>query len=558
MPRLTLALLLLAACAPPATNEPTPPAGQTPGKTEQTTKPEETVKPDETKPVATPAVDFFIVSADALKASAEKWRDYRIQQGLRASYATVSQIAGDATNKTDVVDAIEKRIHEEATKDGAGKPFFVLLLGDADDKKKVGTTLVPDGTYKDTSGSVSTDNYYADLDDDDMPDLAIGRVAVTTNAEAEVVLSKTMSYESDYEAGEWNRKASVFASEAGFSPQIDQTIENLVFDIVEDLPYDYDFTMTYGKQTSPYVFIPEQFSDKVYERMNEGAMLVTYVGHGSTDAFTNLTWSGHSFDIFDTADLAKLNVQHRSPILSFIACLTGGFAKGESLSERIVKQAGAPVAVLSSTEVSDPVPNAIFVRELGQAMLGEKKATLGEAFVRAKERMIKQKDALRTKISTLASLMYTPTALAALETSHLHMYTLFGDPALKIGRPTGTLTLTVPASVTKGTNLAVSATVSGLAAGDAVVTLEAKRSTLVGTPAAVPADGNASRNAVITANYALANNKRVVTQNVPHDGKTLGATLAVPAGTAVGDYVVKVYAKSGTTDAIASKAIKVQ
>lgn len=559
MVRKLLPLLILCACSP-VESTPPPSTNQQPTKTDPPKTDTNTPAPstDDPKPEPeTPGVDYLIISANALEASAEKWRDYRVDQGLRVGLLTMKDLAPDGGSKAALVDAIQARIKKEAEKKDAGSPFFVLLLGDADGTK-TGDKIVPDGKYQDSMGTVSSDNVYADLDEDDIPDLAIGRVAVSTTADADIVLSKTMDYESNYDAGEWNRRASVFASEAGFSTQIDAVIEGMVFKIVEDLPYDYDFTMTYAKQTSPYVWVPEQFSDKVYERMNEGALLMTYVGHGDTDAFTTLTWSGKSFPILDTAQLTqKLNVQHRAPILSFIACLTGGFAKGDSLSERIVRQPGAPVAVLSSTEVSNPVPNAVFVRELGQAMLGEKKATLGEAFVRAKERLIRQNDALRTEIANTASLMYPVKTQAAMNVSHLHMYTLFGDPALKLPWPAAKVAITAPTNVAKGANLNVTLAFTDLAAGDAVVTLEAKRSTIVGTPAAVPADGSGTRNTVIGQNYALANNKRVVTKNATFSGSALSTALAVPANLASGDYFIKVYAKGGGADAISSKPVHV-
>jgi hypothetical protein len=304
--------------------------------------------------------------------------------------------------------------------------------------------------------------------------------------------------------------------------------------------------------------VPEQFSDKVYGRLNEGALLVTYVGHGTTNAFTSLTWNSKTFDIMDTSKLETLNVQHRSPILSIIACLTGGFAAGESLSERIVKQPGAPVAVLASTEVSNPVPNAIFVRELGQALLGEKKPTLGEAFIRAKQRLIKQKDPLRAQISSLAALLYSPAQLAALQTSHLHMYTLFGDPALRIGRPSAKLTVGTPATVAHGSALAVHVEIEGLSAGEASVTLETKRSAIANTVAPVPPDGAANRNQVIMANYSAANDKRVATQTVPHNGSAFDVSLAVPEALAPGEYYLKVFAKDASSDGIAVNMITVQ
>lgn len=407
---------------------------------------------------------------------------------------------------------------------------------------------------------VSSDNVYADMDGDDVPDLAVGRIPAHSDDDVDNVRTKVAAYDATYAVGAWNRRLSVFASTSGFGEPIDTMIEQLVFQIVEEVPYDFDFTMTYAKQQSPYVWIPEKFSDKVYERIDEGALMVTYVGHGYSQGFATLAWGSRSFPILDTTQLTRITAAPKAPILSLIACATGAFDTSDSVSEKVLRSAVGPVAVMSSTENSSPYPNAIFIRELGQAMLVLRTPTVGGAFVVAKQRLFNVNDALRQTIDSQVGALLDAPSRDAEKHSHLHMYTLFGDPAMRIAYPAKAGGLVVPSgSVAPGTSFSVSAAIGGFAAtGKATVTLESARSTVLGTIKTVPADADPTRDGVIQSNYVTANDKVVARADAALANGALSTKLDVPAGLAAGDYHVKVYADDGRHDAVLSAIVTVK
>ena len=51
-------------------------------------------------------------------------------------------------------------------------------------------------------------------------------------------------------------------------------------------------TMTYARQSSPYVYIPEQFSNQVYSRINKVRCWWPMWVTNTTDGFATLDWSG--------------------------------------------------------------------------------------------------------------------------------------------------------------------------------------------------------------------------------------------------------------------------
>lgn len=538
--------------APTGTSEAAPTTGST------------TASAPDLGPSGPPAVDYVIVAADPLVDAAQRFADYRAAGGHTVVLTGVGDIVAGETDPEAASEAIRAHIQGYYAVRDPDRAMFVLLVGDADGAAPVDGATIPTGVYSYTLQSapepqrVATDHRYADLDGDDLPELAVGRVPAASPAAVDAYLAKVVAAEAAAVVGPWNRRISLFAGSYGQGAIVDSLIEQLVDAVLDEVSYDFDITMTYAAQDSPYVYIPEKFSDQVYARINEGALLVSYLGHGSANSFDSLLWSGVPYPILDLGSLDQLAIAHRSPILTLIACAMGAFDAGESVSEKLLAHPGGPAAVLSSTELSDVYPNTIFVRELGLTITGERPATVGEAFVRAKQRVIDQKDGLRQQLDQLFGLSLPPADLETLRRSHLYMYTLFGDPGLALRYPLPATVTATPEKVGPGQPLAVTIAAPGLVDAALRVTLESQRSQIVHPLVPVPPDGDGGRDAAIAANYGAANDKAVVVVDTALVDGALATSLLVPADTPVGLYHVKVYADGGVDDAFGSVAVQVQ
>lgn len=501
--------------------------------------------------------DYVVIAADGLLASAIRYRDFRRAGGFDVDLAMVGDIVGSAADAASASARIRDYVRSRYQSRDPGRAMYLLLLGDAQAIWPGDRSGVPAGSWQSASGElVVSDNVYADVDGDDVPDLAVGRITADNDDEVDRVRAKVAAYEANYDPGAWNRRLNIFASTSGLGDLADVAIETIVYDITEAIPYDFDVTMTYARQVSPYVYIPEQFSDQVYRRINEGSLLTAYVGHGSRDGFAKLDWNGKAYPILDTEQLEKLAVTHKSPVLVFVACATGDFVGGESVSEHILVQREAPVAIFSSTEVSDPYANAVFIYEVSQAFAGARAARVGDAFLRAKQRILGNNDGVRQKIDSLAAFLVSTGARDALKHSHLHMYTLFGDPAMAVSYAGQTQVFAATAeqptgasSVKAGAELALSASLPAAVVGaEALVTLESPRKVVLGQLSTVPADGDSNRDSVIAKNYAIANDKVVVAATVPVAGTSFSTQLAVPATATAGQYYIKVFVHDSSRD----------
>lgn len=134
----------------------------------------------------------------------ERWGDtikaWRKLQGISSEVFTLSQIGGNT------VEAIESFI-DSAYSNWSVPPVAVLLLSDYETSGK---------TYGITSKLISgpypyvSDNWYADVDGDSLPELNIARITAQTDTHLSVMVNKFLSYErSPYTASNFYKEPLV-------------------------------------------------------------------------------------------------------------------------------------------------------------------------------------------------------------------------------------------------------------------------------------------------------------------------------------------------------------
>jgi hypothetical protein len=119
------------------------------------------------------------------------WKDAK---GIPTSVFDVNDGAGAGPDTKEAIDAFIDDRYNNCTV----RPSYVLLLGDSDD---IPTWVLP-RLNKPAGTMVATDFPYAKVNTDPManetlPDLAVGRIPVDSEAEAQTVVDKIIGYESD-------------------------------------------------------------------------------------------------------------------------------------------------------------------------------------------------------------------------------------------------------------------------------------------------------------------------------------------------------------------------
>ncbi|TKJ37991.1 hypothetical protein CEE37_13605 [candidate division LCP-89 bacterium B3_LCP] len=125
--------------------------------------------------IITPDDPEFVAWADTLK----QWRN---EQGIRTDVVTLSEIGGN--NSTAIQTYITTAYYQWDI-----PPVAVLLLSDYEWS---GDTY---GITAPSFGSCVSDNFYADVNGDQLPDLAIGRICAQNNTHLQNTISKMLEYE---------------------------------------------------------------------------------------------------------------------------------------------------------------------------------------------------------------------------------------------------------------------------------------------------------------------------------------------------------------------------
>jgi hypothetical protein len=440
--------------------------------------------------------------------------------------------------------------------------LLVLLWGDAETTWDGRPDRVPTSVFSDPGGwsdPVTSDNVYVDLDGDDLPDAAVGRVPVRTPAEAEAYVDAVLAYETVWEPGPWNRRLNVFAGIGGFGDLVEDIFLDVGMRIMGELDPAWQVTFVYARQDSPYTWPPPRFSDRVYAYLNAGGLMMSYIGHGSPRGFDTVEWEGGpSGPIFDAARLDDIGIVGRAPVLVFVACSTGSFDTGDCISERILRQPRSSPAILSSTEVSHPYSNTVFIREVERVGFSERPATVGELFLRAKRATAENRDELRDYIDGLASLQMTVEEMEALGPAHLHMYTLFGDPGLRPAWPAGEADVRLDRTwAVRGEPLRVCVQVHGPPSGTARVGFEIQRTDLARWPEPWTLS-DPDWEATVTANHESANDKVDWSTEIPYAGGGFELSFVVPATVRARFHHLVVQAGDDASEAIGSTLVRLR
>ncbi|MHB8864346.1 MAG: C25 family cysteine peptidase [Pirellulaceae bacterium] len=401
--------------------------------------------------------DTVVVCPPIFVDALRPWIAHRAAQGHRFAFVpnalTAEQIRAD--------------IREQAK---TGDLKYVVLVGDAEPAglwdSAVRARSVPaflatarvNVRWKSTP-EIATDNWYADLDDDGVPDIAIGRLPADSPQDLAVMVAKIVAYETVQVAGPWNQRISFVAGVGGLGPLIDPIVEMAAKKFLTDgIPPAYATSMTYASWRSPFCPNPPHFHAAALNRFNEGCLFWVYIGHGYPYQLDRVRVPGASHHILSTADMVRLDNQNGMPIAIFLACYTGAYDQQyDCLAEQMVRAPGGPVAAFAGSRVTMPYAMSVLGNGLMDGYFRGRYTTLGDVILYAKRQMIDDnpQGADRKLLDLLAKAMSPdPQLLQTERQEHLLLFNLFGDPLLKLQYPQ-TVQVEVPAKATAGTRLEV-------------------------------------------------------------------------------------------------------
>jgi hypothetical protein len=169
---------------------------------------------------AVPPPDTVVVTAPSFLDALRPWIEHRQAQGHRLAIV----------DRRESSDQVRDEIRRIA---GQGGLRYILLVGDVptDAGQQGGGVPTHQAAAKvnirfGADPQIATDNWYADLDDDQLPDVSIGRLTADSPAALSQMVAKILAYETSRVGGSWQRQLNVIAGVGGFSPLVDTVIES--------------------------------------------------------------------------------------------------------------------------------------------------------------------------------------------------------------------------------------------------------------------------------------------------------------------------------------------
>lgn len=469
------------------------------------------------------APDVVVVCPFVLRPALEPWLEYRREQGHQIAVVEGAQAA--------------ERIRDEIRQHARGRRLrWVVLIGDAEPNAhldlNVSARSTPtrhiDAKVNVKWGSepeIATDNWYADLDDDGRPELAIGRLPADSPDELSIMIRKIIRYEQRGPT-EFCRRINCVAGVGGFGAFADSILETVTKKfLTEGIPSSYVMSMTYGSWRSPYCPDPRRFRDAALSRLNEGCLFWVYIGHGQRTFLDFIRVPGGRYRILDKRDVPFFESERGAAIAVFLACYTGAFDLPEDcLAEDMLRAPGGPVAVYSGSRVTMPYAMAVMASGMLQQYFIHRRATLGETILHAKQSMVTEPDeegrdlrSLNRQLLDVLATAISPSKdlLAEERMEHLALFNLLGDPLLRLPYPDAVSVETVD-EIRAGETIEITGGVDR--PGRCTVELVCRRDmTRKSLPARRQYDPSDMALADYTTTYNEANNRRWVVQSFDVD-----------------------------------------
>ena len=381
---------------------------------------------------------IIIPTTQKLLKQAERLKTFHEQHdGLRVKIVPADELYNEFASGTPDANAYRrylKMLYDRAETE-ADMPKYLLLFGDGLWDNRMLTShakgLNPDdfllcfeseNSFSETECYVD-DNFYCLLDDGeggnltarDKPDMAVGRFPVTEEADAKIIVDKTIAYVQNKNAGGWQNVIMVMGDDGNGNAHMndanriaEEVLENYPGYYVKKVMWDaYPLVSTSAGNTYPDV------TRIIKQQQANGALIMNYSGHGRPDQISHeKVLLLNDFEQFKNVNM-PLWITASCDIMPF----DGTY---DTIGETsVLSPQGGAVAFFGTCRTVFQSANYQINRAFTQHVLsqdaGGKSITIGEAQRLAKIELItKGRDLQENKLQ----------------------YQLLGDPAISLNQPT--------------------------------------------------------------------------------------------------------------------------
>ena len=361
--------------------------------------------------------DYVVITHADFYQAVQPLVEYRARQGLKTILVDVQDIYDEFSGGMLTPQAIQDFLAYTYQHWAAPAPQYVLLVGDGhydflNDTQSTERNFIPPymADFDPSLGESAADNRYVSFSQqDNLPEMSIGRLPVHTADQTTRLVKRIIAYEQGTANRDWPRQVLFIADNAdmagNFQADSDAITASSALAGYQNEKFYYD----------PASSNPAQASAAIIERLSAGYLFVNYLGHGTVNF-----WGAEP--LLSSRQLERLPDAERYPIVMMMSCLNGYFIEPGSFSDgkaslaeqMLLSESGGAIAVWGATGMGLETGQKTLLEEFYRVLLQKQDWRLGSAFLQAKY------------------------ALAAGSSNYpdlIDSFTLLGDPALQLNLP---------------------------------------------------------------------------------------------------------------------------
>ena len=300
--------------------------------------------------------DYVIIAGTDFMDAAERLATHRQGQGLSTLAVNIADIYDEFSFGQVDAEAI-RRFVQYGFYTWAQRPEHVLLLGEFsfDYRNIFGATriarhnLVPGLPFQSPNrGLAFTDEFFGRVDDDLFMDVFVGRFSVRRTSQANTVVEKVIAYDETPPA-QWHNRITLMANWDDQDPSLFIAPSDTLATIAHAIGLE-NFKVYHDADTPPE---PNASSREVIRQINEGRLIVNFMGHGSASSMSKYFAGTFQQGAFNY--LSQIQNAERLPLFIGMSCLNGLYwdPRITSLAEDMTnKPDGGAIAYISASSLS--------------------------------------------------------------------------------------------------------------------------------------------------------------------------------------------------------------
>ena len=279
-------------------------------------------------------------------------------------------------------------------------------------------------------GDLVSDYWYSLMDDDLLPDLAIGRFPAADINELSIMVEKTINYE-NREHESWDNNVLLIG---GYETIFISQSENLAKNIIESGSF---LTRSYVA-TDTLSNLYYHGTDTLLSHFDRGISYVNFIGHGGGHV-----WSDAALIDKDDIENETIRNGNRLPFVTSMTCFTGEVSLPNSLGRYMLRNPyGGAINWFGSSGPGWVWQDYQMVIPLQKALFSNEGLSVGKLINKSKIEY------------------FLNSHQSYIDISQLYQFNLIGDPAVQLKRPNPTSISYSPADPQAGEVLTLDATIS--------------------------------------------------------------------------------------------------